>query len=302
MRHLLPFLLGLLLAFTGCPNGNATDDDDTSAAGDDDATPGDDDTTPGDDDDDATSGDDDSAAADDDDDSSPPDLTSPRSALFIGNSHTFTNDLPGMLAQLAASSPDGLDFETAEVTQGGATLQSLYDQPQTLDVLQSRTWTYVVLQEQSTLPLTDPDAMWDAVRLFDDVIDTNGSLTALFLLWARRDFPWTQDQITDAYTTIGHEVGALVAPVGLAWEAALDQEPDIELHSADGSHPGPGGTYLSACVFLSTFYGIPTLGLDHTFAPGLSDDEAAFLQQVAWDTVQGSSLVMHHFAARSAGK
>jgi len=285
MRHHLLSLLGLLLALTGCPGGGPTADDDTAATDDDDATAADDDDATSDDDDVTPGDDDDSAAADDDDDTTPPDLTSPRSVLFIGNSHTFTNDLPGTLAQLADSSPDGLQLEPAEVTQGGATLQSLYEQPQTLDVIQSRTWTYVVLQEQSTLPLTDPEAMWDAVRLFDDVIDANGSLTSLFLLWARRDFPWTQDQITDAYTTIGHEVGALIAPVGLAWEAALDQEPDLDLHSADGSHPGPKGTYLSACVFLSTFYGIPTLGLDHTFAPGLTADEAAFLQQVAWDTV-----------------
>ncbi len=279
--------LMVLLVLAGCPGGDpAVDDDDTTAAADDDSGTSDDDATEG-DDDDATSGDDDSSEAADDDDSAPPDLISPRSALFIGNSHTFTHDLPGMLAQLAASSPEGLSLETAEVTQGGATLQGLYDQPATLDVIHSQPWTYVVLQEQSTLPLTDPEAMWDAVRLFDTVIDDHGSLTSLFLLWARQDFPWTQDQITDAYTTIGDEVGALVAPVGLAWEASLDQQPDLQLHSDDGSHPGPRGTYLSACVFLSTFYGIPTLGLDHTFAHGLTADEAAFLQQVAWDTVSG---------------
>jgi hypothetical protein len=285
MRRSLLSLLLLLFLLAGCARASSGDDD-TTAADDDSGSADDDDATPADDDDDATpADDDDSAPTDDDDDSAPPDLTSPRSVLFIGNSHTFTHDLPGTLALLAASSPEGLQLETAEVTQGGATLQGLYDQPATLDVIHSQAWTYVVLQEQSTLPLTDPEAMWDAVRLFDGVIDDHGSLTTLFLLWARADFPWTQDQITDAYTTIGHEVGALVAPVGLAWEASLDQQPDLQLHSDDGSHPGPRGTYLSACVFLSTLYGIPTLGLDHTFMPGLTADEAAFLQQVAWDTV-----------------
>jgi len=259
-------LLGLLLAL-GCEGGGASVGDDDAA--DDDAS-----------DDDVA--DDDSAADDDDDD----DPTVPRSALFIGNSHTFTNDLPGMLAELAATSALGLQFETAELTQGGATLESLWDAGQAADLIASQDWTWVVLQEQSTRPLTEPELMWEAVREFDALIDDQGAQTTLFLMWAREDMAWTQDSITDAYVTVGLEVDALIAPVGIAWEAALADQPDLALHSNDGSHPGPKGTYLAACVFFAVFYDLSPEGLGYGMAPGLDEPTAAFLQQVAWDTVQ----------------
>jgi len=274
-------LLALALVL-GCPGDGPVDDDTT---GDDDSGATDDDSTS----DDDTVGDDDSGATDDDsagDDDTGEDLTSPRSALFIGNSHTFTNDLPGMLQQLAATSPLGLDLSCGDVTQGGATLEQLFADGMAVEAIGAQPWTYVVLQEQSTRPLTDPELMWEAVRQFDDVIDASGAQTTLFLMWARRDFAWTQDQITDAYVTIGEEVDALIAPVGIAWEMALEQQPDLDLHSPDGSHPGPKGTYLAACVFLATFYGVSPEGVGHEMVPQLDGDTAAFLQQIAWEAVE----------------
>src|ERR1700734_3192916 len=43
--------------------------------------------------------------------------------LFIGNSYTYVNDLPGMLSQIAATAGTPPTIKTAEVVQGGATLE-----------------------------------------------------------------------------------------------------------------------------------------------------------------------------------
>jgi hypothetical protein len=45
-------------------------------------------------------------------------------------------------------------------------------------------------------------------------------------------------KIEDMYLSVGNEVGAFVIPVGLAFEEAYRQRPDIKLHKDyDGSHP-----------------------------------------------------------------
>jgi hypothetical protein len=80
-------------------------------------------------------------------------------------------------------------------------------------------------------------------------------------LWARKNRPDTQKAITEAYTHIAREINSIVAPVGLAWERAVKETPELTLYHEDQSHPGPAGTYLAASVFYAIFYGKSPEGL-----------------------------------------
>lgn len=239
----------------------------------------------------------------------------PTRVLFIGNSYTYFNNLPQLLSGLAASAKPPRMIETDMVTAGGATLKLLWSGGKPQAALAGSKWDYVVLQEQSTLGLTrvvdgipqigDPKNFHDAVRLIDPEIKKTGAKPLLYMTWARKDSADKQPLLTDAYQSIGKELGDTVVPVGLAWQAALKARPSFELHVADKSHPTPAGSYLAACVFYATLFGKSPEGLaaritgtiiDHTGKVGdsqgelvtLSKEDAAFLQKIAWDTVQTS--------------
>ena len=49
-------------------------------------------------------------------DAGPPSAAAPLRVLFIGNSLTYTNDLPQLVARLSQQSPTGRTIEAAEVT------------------------------------------------------------------------------------------------------------------------------------------------------------------------------------------
>src|SRR5262249_20860239 len=122
----------------------------------------------------------------------------------------------------------------------------------------------------------------------NEEIQRGGGKTVLYLTWARQAKPETQTQLNNVYRQAAQSTGALIAPVGMAWAAALKGDSTLVLHDADGSHPSPAGTYLSACVFYATFYkqspeGLPVLN------SGLSMAQAKRLQTVAWNTVRGGS-------------
>ena len=53
--------------------------------------------------------------------------------LFIGNSYTYCNNLPGMLQDL--SNAAGKTLETAMVASGGKTLEWHWYNPETLDAI-----------------------------------------------------------------------------------------------------------------------------------------------------------------------
>lgn len=244
--------------------------------------------------------------------------------LFIGNSYTYFNNLPQMIEGLAAAARETQKLETEMVATGGATLKRHWEEGKAVEAIRRRGWDYVVLQEQSTLgpsqmvsgriTISDPQAFYEAARLFDAEIRKAGAKTVLFLTWARLNQPEDQAKLNDAYLTMARELKAIIAPVGLAWETALKKNPQPELHLQDKSHPTPGGSYLTACVFYSLLYHKSAVGLpgvltgDKVEVSGkvisspngdgrkaelvsLSRSDATVLQQVAWQTLSPTEPV-----------
>jgi hypothetical protein len=71
--------------------------------------------------------------------------------------------------------------------------------------------------------------------------------------------------------------------VGYAWQAALKQNPSLNLWQDDGSHPSEAGTYLAACVFYAVVFRASPEGL--SYRNNLSKEGAQALQKIAADTV-----------------
>ena len=211
--------------------------------------------------------------------------------LFIGNSYTYCNDLPAMVAQLAAAG--GKPVDVHQVTAGGVTLEWHAQNEVTLAKLHETDWDIVVLQEHSIRPIQDTPKMTQAAAALQSIIASTGAQTVLYMTWARQHFPEMQAGLARVYIALAQEIGARVAPVGLAWEAVLAADPSLALHTEDQSHPTPLGSYLAACVFYATFFGESPVGLPAklTTATGavlveLPEAQARFVQGVAWYTCQ----------------
>src|SRR6476646_11530308 len=201
----------------------------------------------------------------------------PDRILFIGNSYTSRNQMPRLLAALAAAGepPRRVAFDL--VFAGGASLKRHWNAGIAQELLAKQSWNYVVLQEQSTLPVKNPGRYHENVRLFAPEIARRGAKTALYLTWARQKAPETQDRITRAVEEIAAEIGAVVVPVGPAWHAAMARHIDIELYTEAGSHPTAAGSYLAACIFLVRLFGRAPRGFSVSDLLRLDRDVAAAL-------------------------
>jgi len=173
--------------------------------------------------------------------------------LFIGNSFTARNDLPGMVAALAAER--GISVEHELITAGGASLRRHWNKGDARARIERADLTHVVLQEQSTLPIKNPVRFHQNVGEFAPIIEASGAALVLYQTWARRHAPETQAQLSRSYAEIGRQVGAIVVPAGDAWARFLAQHAGPILHTRDGSHPTLAGSYLAACCFFCTLFG-----------------------------------------------
>lgn len=203
--------------------------------------------------------------------------------LFIGNSFTQRNDLPGLLAQIAAAQDLCVKHELISV--GGASLRTHWNAGRAAKEIAKGVYDYVVLQEQSTLPVKNADRMAENIRLFDEPIKRAGSKTVLYMTWARQHAPESQEAIADAYNSIGDELGAFVVPVGLAWQHFLSKHDKPVLYDRDQSHPTLAGSYLAACVFLAALLKTKPRRLDSGPA-GLDKQDTTALQNAAWEQVR----------------
>src|SRR4051794_37833515 len=93
--------------------------------------------------------------------------------LFIGNSFTQRNDLPGLLANLAAAR--GMCIKHKLISAGGASLRTHWNAGRAAQAIASGGYDYVVLQEQSTLPVKNAKRFAENVRLFAEAIKQAGS-------------------------------------------------------------------------------------------------------------------------------
>jgi PKD repeat protein len=127
--------------------------------------------------------------------------------------------------------------------------------------------------------------------------------TVFYMTWGRKygdasncpiypplcTFEGMQGRLRQSYVEMGDDNQALIAPVGEAFKYSRMADSTINLYSTDNSHPSVAGTYLAACTFYATIFEASPVGL--SYAAGLNATQAAFLQQIAYQTVFDSLSV-----------
>lgn len=227
-----------------------------------------------------------------------PQVDTPKKILFVGNSYLYYNDsIHNHFRRMVDDG--GIATEKAQtikiITIGGAPLAhhdvASYLAPGKLGMKEP--YDVVILQGNSGAALTDArrKSFHDKVVEFNADISKTGAKTALYMTHAyvapnKSASPDIMRKVEDMYVSVGNEVGALVIPVGLAFEEAYRRKPDLQLHKTyDGSHPDLIGSYLAACVVYASLHGKSPVGNPYDYFGKVDKATAAFLQQVAWDTV-----------------
>ena len=172
--------------------------------------------------------------------------------LMLGNSFTFTNNMPKMLAELTGA-------EVVHHTRGGARLSEQLNPntklgERTQAALVEERWDYVVLQEMSHGPITAPKSFYSSVERLCRQIWANGAVPILFDTWAYQkggaklaakgwDYGEMAQMLSEAYHKAALENNALIADVGRRFYEWSDPQ---DLYAADGVHPSELGSHIAA--------------------------------------------------------
>lgn len=179
-----------------------------------------------------------------------PRLVGNRRVLFIGNSHTYTNDLPGMVQALAREVGDTA-LRTAEVSAANFALEDHMFVGNATAALRDSQWEWVVLQQgTSALPESQVHLeFW--TREFRPLITAAGATPVLYQIWPMSSRRFDADAALTSYWNAAAAVSGVLAPAGDAFTAALEANAGIGVYSSDGLHASRRGTYVAALTIVA---------------------------------------------------
>ena len=218
--------------------------------------------------------------------------------LFVGNSYTQVNDLPQMIADIAQSM--GEDMEYRSNTPGGCTFE-MHCHNQSMMWICEGGWDVVVMQEQSQLPAFPMDSVEMYVfpfaqQLVDSIYAHNPCAEPMFFMtWGRKNgdtefgyppmdtYEGMDSLLYARYMQMGEDNDASVCPVGRVWHYLRDHNAEIELYMSDESHPSLAGSYAAACTCYTMFFSRDPDSISHN--AGLDETAARAIRSAAHEVV-----------------
>ncbi|MBX9905469.1 MAG: hypothetical protein K2Y31_14010 [Burkholderiales bacterium] len=223
----------------------------------------------------------------------------PKRVLFVGNSYFYYNASLHFHARRVALAADPawakpFIYKSSTIAAAPLAHHNIEHLITPGNIGVKDPFDMVILQGNSTDALSEKShaSFREKAIEFNKLITGRGAMTALYMPPAhvkpsKRAGPDMMRKTEDMYVSVGNEIGALVIPTGLAFEEAYRRRPDIKLHQEyDGSHPTLLGTLLGAYTVYAALYGKSPVGNDYNFHQLIAAEDAAFLQQVADDTVK----------------
>ena len=216
--------------------------------------------------------------------------------LFLGNSHTFFNDMPQIFKNICAEK--GKDVEVGMLAHPGVTYGWHYNQ--FTDLRFALLWggyDYIVMQQAAHSPCPEKEeTLTDAGKIIE-LARANGVTPIQTMPWAEKRDPDHQKGMYDIYHTLSEQYGVKLTVAGNVFEDVFFNYPEIDMYYEDGEHASPYGSYTIAMAAYAAIFGESVKGLKAesycTYEPGfkvindktktpfaLDEEKAAKLQEL----------------------
>lgn len=167
-----------------------------------------------------------------------------RKVLFIGNSHTYYNDMPRIFADICRE--HHTEVGVTMLAHGGMGWDFHVKEPEVKFNIFYGGYDAVVLQHVAH-PMGDLEVMAESGKKLIEWVRMAGARPILYMTWTKKaDGEAAQKEMSDAYLDLQKETGCELAPVGENWWEYHREHPDEELYAADGQHASKIGSYLAA--------------------------------------------------------
>ncbi|MEQ8906471.1 SGNH/GDSL hydrolase family protein [Ekhidna sp.] len=172
--------------------------------------------------------------------------------LFVGNSLTYTNNLPELVEKEAKSR--GIKVKTTSLTFPNYAIVDHWDDGELQKHIMGKSYDFVIAQQGPSSQAEGRRMLIEDGRKLKKLCDKYETKFVYFMVWPSQAYYHTFDAVIKNHRDAATENGAILCPVGEAWKAYFDGTKDFSLYGMDGFHPSPKGSRLAAEVIVDTLF------------------------------------------------
>lgn len=209
------------------------------------------------------------------------------SVLFIGNSFTGYNNMPGMFSFL--SDKAGYSTYVDYFLKYGFSMKEILADTQLYEMLEERVWDKIVIQTDYDMAYSyKRNTLIQSLLAFRDSAGIYCDSCEIFLVsvWAPKDGYVIENSDTLSYDEfqnmliegVSYAADALEMPIipsGSVWQALCSEIINYK-YDSDGYHPGIAGSYIFACAGFCSIYRNKAAGV-HYYG-SVEEDEGVLIQ------------------------
>lgn len=172
--------------------------------------------------------------------------------LFVGNSLTYTNDLPSMVKAIATD--NDILVETEMLAYPNYALEDHWLDGKFQKLTDEKYFNYVIVQQGPSSQQDGRTMLMEYGAKFKKVCDDKGTRLVFFMVWPSRTNYQTFSGVIKNYREAALQTESMLCPVGETWKAFIDNTHDFSYYGEDGFHPSPTGSAVAAQLIYQTLF------------------------------------------------
>jgi hypothetical protein len=172
--------------------------------------------------------------------------------LFVGNSLTYTNNLPELVEKLGEKSNININIKTQMLAKPNYALEDHWNEGELQRVIKSGKFDFVVVQQGPSSQAEGRAMLFDSGEKIQALCKQHNSKLAFFMVWPARANYKTFDGVIQNHTEAATKTNAVLCPVGKIWKEHFDATNDFSYYGPDQFHPSMAGSQVAAAVIYKT--------------------------------------------------
>ncbi|HNP17216.1 MAG TPA: SGNH/GDSL hydrolase family protein [Fulvivirga sp.] len=172
--------------------------------------------------------------------------------LFVGNSLTYTNDLPKLIQEIGKEKGNRIKYTS--LTLPNYALEDHWNEGQLQDYIKSEKFDFVIVQQGPSSQPEGRTMLFEYGQLIKTLCDNHNTKLAFYMVWPSRTYYHTFDGVIQNYTEASLKTQSILCPVGKVWKAHFDQTNDFSYYGPDGFHPSLKGSKVAAKIIYESLF------------------------------------------------
>ncbi len=172
--------------------------------------------------------------------------------LFVGNSLTYSNDLPKLVKERAQIR--GFDIGTKMLAYPNYAILDHWSDGKVQEEIASKQYDFVVIQQGPSSQAFGRQVLIEYGEKYGNLCGENGAELCYFMVWPSRTYYHTFDDVILNHQDAAEINNAILCPVGEVWKEHFDTTNNFDYYGPDSFHPSLKGSQVAANVIVESLF------------------------------------------------